>query len=781
MPDRIEHQQIWQSCSVNCGSHCALRYQIKDERIRWVETDNDTCDDIPQMRACLRGRAMRYWLESPDRLNYPMKRIGPRGSGEFVRIDWDEALDIVASRIREVTDTWGNEAVLLPYGTGLFPGSGSPFERLMNCYGGFLEVYGDYSCAQLQSAMTYLYGDDGYYSGSVLSEAAKADLVVLFGSNPPETRMGGASASYELTLARERGDFKLVSIDPRHTDVITREGDQWIPIRPGTDAAFVAGCAYVLITEDRIDEDFLNKYCVGYDASTMPPSAPLNANYKDYILGTGADGIQKTPQWAAQITGVPASKIESFARELGSARRAFIAQGWGPQRCEFGEQTARAICMLSLLTGNFGLSGTNAGMRERFLPFVVPQEPVGENAVNARIPAFMWLEAIRDAESMTALNAGVRGAEKLVSPVKMIINHGGNCLTNQHADINATHDVLVDESLCEFILVVDVMMTDSAKYADILLPDLARAEQSNIVSSGSADMQRSLIHGGSFAHQTYERRSAWSMAADLASRLGIRQAFDAAGTSQIEVDQARLSSASGIEALIGTSHLRKDAERQTGEGIDDAGWLLRNPYEGETIAYRLFREDPDACPLNTPSGKVEIYSERLAEYAAKSGLPISPIPEYIPAEEGYGSNLQRDYPFQLIGYHGKQSTHSSFANIGVLQELVPRRLLMNPIDATQRGFSGGQIVVVENGRGSILSKIRVTPRVMPGVLALPQGAWHDAEMTENRLDVGGCINTLTSALPSALAKGNAHNSCLVRVRKLTDSERAEVKGRVGQQ
>ena len=200
-------REVWQTCAVNCGSRCALRLRAREGEILWTETDCG--DEEPgnlQMRACLRGRALRYWLGSPDRLNEPLRRVGPRGSGQFEPISWDEALDEIAERIRDTVAQWGNEAVLLPYATAIWSGSGSPFERLMNCYGGHLGIYGDYSCMQLQTACMSLYGDDGYYTGSLLSEASHADLVVFFGANPALTRMGGASGAHRLAQAREEGD-----------------------------------------------------------------------------------------------------------------------------------------------------------------------------------------------------------------------------------------------------------------------------------------------------------------------------------------------------------------------------------------------------------------------------------------------------------------------------------------------------------------------------------------------------------------------------------------------
>ncbi len=756
-----QERVFWQACSVNCGSHCALRLHVREGELRWVESDTlPERKGAPQMRACLRGRSLRYWLNAPTRLNYPLRRKGPRGSGQFERICWDEALDVVSSQLRRIIDTYGNAALLCTYATGLYPINGSPFERLLNCLGGYLEIYGDYSCEQLKAGFTHLFGDDGYWTGSTLGEAKNAELVLLFGDNPSDTRMGGASAGWEFEQAREAGSFKLISIDPRHTETIAKGGEEWIPIRPGTDAALVAGIAFVLISEDLIDQHFLDTYCIGYDEATLPNSAPANASYKSYILGKGEDGIAKTPDWASRITGIPRSRIISLAYEIAEARPLFVAQGWGAQRHDNGEASARAIAMLPILTGNIGLPGTNSGARERFVPFVVPDDPIGTNPLPLKIPAFCWLDAVERGGDLTAQNSGVKGAEALPTPVKLIVNHAGNCLINQHSDINRTHDILIDESKCEFILDIDVHMTPTGCYADIVLPDIARAEQENLISSGNADIIRGVIYGEAWRRDHFERRSAWDVAAELARRMGVSEAFERDGASACEIIESRLARGRNIDAAIPSLQELKHSR------------IWRGPYQGEHIAYRSFREDPIKNPLPTPSGKIEIYSERLAElahflkYAPDQRIP--PIPCYVPEREGAHSPLRKDYPFQLIGYHCRQHTHSSFANLTELNAIAPHEMQINPLDAEQLGVLSGEGVIVESERGKLSITVRVTPRIMPGVVAIPQGAWHDADMDGDRLDRGACINTLTSSRPTALARGNAQNSILVRITPLKD-------------
>lgn len=322
-----EDKIVWGACSVNCGSRCALRLHVKDNEVWWVETDN-TGDDVygnHQVRACLRGRSIRRRINHPDRLNYPMKRVGRRGEGKFERISWQEALDTISASLKKTVETYGNEAVYIHYSSGIVGGNitrsspaASPVKRLMNCYGGSLNQYGSYSTAQISCAMPYTYGSN---DGNSTSDIENSKLVVMFGNNPAETRMSGGGITWFLEQARERSNARMIVIDPRYTDTAAGREDEWIPIRPGTDAALVAGIAWVLINENLVDQPFLDNYCIGYDEKTLPADAPPNGHYKAYILGQGEDGIAKTPQWASHITGIPADRIIKLAREIGSVKR----------------------------------------------------------------------------------------------------------------------------------------------------------------------------------------------------------------------------------------------------------------------------------------------------------------------------------------------------------------------------------------------------------------------------------------------------------------------------
>src|SRR5476649_2179100 len=477
---------VWSACTVNCGSRCPLRMHVVDGEIRYVETDNtgdDNYDALHQVRACLRGRSMRRRVYNPDRLKYPMKRVGKRGEGKFKQISWDEAFDTLAGSLKDIIHRYGNEAIYLNYGTGTlggtltrsWPPGKTLIARLMNCCGGYLNHYGDYSSAQIAAGLNYTYG--GWAEGNSPTDIVNSKLVVMFGNNPGETRMSGGGVTYLLEQARERSNTRMVVIDPRYTDTAAGREDQWLPIRPGTDAALVSAIAWVLITENLVDQAFLDTYCVGYDGKTLPAGAPANGHYKAYILDQGDDATAKTPAWAEKITSIPRDRIVKLAREIGSTKPAYICQGWGPQRQANGEQTARAIAMLPILTGNVGINGGNSGARESTYTITIERLPVLTNPVKTQIPVFMWTDAIYRGREMTALRDGIKGKDKLDVPIKFIWNYAGNTLVNQHSQINRTHEILRNEQDCEMIVVIENFMTSSAKYADILLNDPATTEQ----------------------------------------------------------------------------------------------------------------------------------------------------------------------------------------------------------------------------------------------------------------------------------------------------------------
>lgn len=760
-PERI----VWSACTVNCGSRCPLRMHVVDGEIRYVETDNtgnDNYEALHQVRACLRGRSMRRRVYNPDRLKYPMKRVGKRGEGKFVRISWEEAFDTLAGEMQRIIKTYGNESIYLNYGTGTlggtmtrsWPPGKTLIARLMNCCGGYLNHYGDYSTAQIAAGLNYTYG--GWAEGNSPSDIENSQLVVLFGNNPGETRMSGGGVTYYLEQAREKSNARMIIIDPRYTDTGAGREDEWIPIRPGTDAALVSALAWVMITENLVDQAFLDNYCVGYDEKTLPADAPANAHYKAYILGQGDDGVAKTPEWASRITGIPVDRIEKLAREIAGAKPAFIAQGWGPQRHSNGELVSRAIAMLPILTGNVGINGGNSGAREGAYAMPFERMPTLENPVQTSISMFMWTDAIERGAEMTALRDGVRGKAKLDVPIKMIWNYAGNCLINQHSQINRTHEILQDETKCELIVVIDNHMTSSAKYADLLLPDCTASEQMDFALDASCGNMDYVIFADQAIKPRFECKTIYEMTREIAKRMGVEQRFTEGRTQEGWLRHLYEQSRKAIPELPDFDTFRQ-------QGI----FKKRDP-DGHYVAYKAFRDNPQANPLTTPSGKIEIYSSQLAEIAGSWELAkedvIHPLPVYSPGFEHHDDPLREKYPLQLTGFHYKARAHSTYGNVDVLKAACRQEMWINPLDAKPRGIANGDTVRIFNDRGEVRIDVKVTPRILPGVVALGEGAWYDPD--SEKVDRAGCINVLTTQRPSPLAKGNPSHSNLVQVQKV---------------
>lgn len=754
----------WSSCNVNCGSRCPLRLHVRDGQIVRVEADN-TGDDIygnHQVRACVRGHSIRQRVYNPDRLKYPMKRVGKRGSGEFERISWEEAYDSIAKEMMRIKAEYGNEAFYINYATGAlggtvaksWPPGATPIARMMNLYGGYLNHYGTYSAAQISVSLPYTFGSG--FAANSMADMVNSKLVVLFGNNPMETRMSGGGIVHDLQRGKKTGNAKVIVIDPRYSDTVTTVADEWIANRPGTDAALVNGFAYVMIKENLVDQEFLNKYCVGYDEEHMPEGIPKNNSYKSYILGSGPDKTPKTPEWAAEITGVSAETITRVAREIALTKPVYIAQGWGPQRQANGEQNCRAIPMLAILTGNIGIHGGNTGAREGAYGMPSAKFPIPKNPVKATIPVFMWTDAIYRGPEMTALADGIRGKDKLDVPIKFMWNYAGNTIVNQHSDANRTAKLLEDDSLCEMIVVIENHMTASAKFADILLPDLTNFEQDDLVPGMRSANMAYYIFANKAIEPMFECRSIYEMCSEISRRIGLFDAFTEGRTQEEWLRHIYKPLRKKVPGLPSFDEFRK-------MGI----YKQKNP--GELgVAFKGFRKNPAANPLSTPSGKIEIFSKALHELGNTWELPegdvITGLPQYVPTWEGVEDKLIEKYPLQMIGHHYKQRTHSTYGNVSWLKKAAPQTVWLNSLDAKDRGIAHGDQVRVFNDRGTTVLPAKVTSRIMPGVISLPQGAWYSP--SPEGVDMGGCTNTLTSWRPSPLAKANPQHTNLVQVAKV---------------
>lgn len=763
-----QEQIAYSACMVNCGSRCPVKVHTKMGVITRISSENGINENVlgeQQIRPCLRGRSMRWRTYSPDRIKYPMKRVGKRGEGKFERISWEEATTLLASNLKRIIETYGNESVFAQYGTG---STGSNLAgrnactRFLNCVGGYLNYHGTYSDAQIMRIQSFVYGTSSNNYGTdfqtLFDQIKNSDLVVMFGQNIAETRMSGGGQIAEIYHALAQSNPKVIIIDPRQNDSAIAFNAEWVPIRPGTDAALVAAILHTLVTENRINDELVNQYAVGWDSSTLPESAPENSDYKSYLMGLGYDKVPKTAEWASPLTGISVQKIKDIAHAIADAKNAWISQGWGPQRTQTGEHVSRAIMALPVITGHFGRPGTNLGTWGGSVPFPLAGFST-PNPVKTSIPVFLWAEAIENPQNITKDKAFLLGADKLKHGIKFLWCYASNVIGNQHANLNQTAKILEDESKCEFILVWDTHFTASAKFADLVLPDVLSVETSDLINNSyQSGAYNYLIRTQQTIKPLFENRITYDVLADIAQKLGVKSQFTESKTYQEWIEYAYAKTKEMVPTLPPFAQ------------TDGMGVIARRYADSDKyIALKPFRDNPTQNPLNTPSGKVEIYSERLAklpeEWILPEGDVISPIPAYVPSIEGVQSTeLLKKYPFQLTGYHTKGHVHSSYANIPELKEVARDELWINPIDAKSRNIKYGDLVEVYNDRGRLYIPAKITDRIIPGVLAMPQGAW--AKLNQNGVDIGGCINRITSSRPTALAKGNPQHTNLVEIRSL---------------
>lgn len=755
-------QVIWTHCHVNCGGACVLQCHVKDGELLYVETETagDAAFGGVQARACQRGRSIKRWLESDRRLNYPLKRVEgtKRGDGEYRRISWDEALDTIASEFTRIRETYGNESIFIQECSGVEQNimMNNPFFRLFNLLGGVVTRYGSYSSAAINfGAQPFTYG--GSWGKRSLKTIQEGELVVFFGFAPNDMRMSGDGAGYDINVAREQRNARVIVIDPRRSELATNQDVEWIPIVPCTDAALVAGLAHVLITEDLVDLDFLHKYCVGFDEETLPKDARgKNLSYRDYVMGTGYDKVEKTPAWASAITKIPEERIVRLAHEIAEADPCYICQGLGPQRHTNGDNAARAIMLLPQLVGQVGKPGTNSGATSGNGGIGLGSLPTGENPVTVQFPNYLWPEAIRDGEKLTALNAGIKGADHLPVGIKMLVNYGNNMIANQNGDINTTTDIVRDESLCEFILAYDVQMTDSCRYADIILPDLTPQETYSLSAAGEACDVEGIRFGQPLYPPKYERREVYEVCGELAKRLGVYDEYSNGGMTREDWCRELYEELRATRPELPTYD----------EGVAMGAFTYDIAPSDEVDPFIL---DPEANPLETATGKIQIYSPELAEFAEtwelQTGDIITPVPVYFPGFDG-PDDVTDEFPLMICDYHTKSTTHSTYAVNEALNEMTPLQVWINPLDAQAYGISDLDNVRLVSAQGEIRTQAKVTNRVIPGTLMYPQGGWHEADMNGDRVDHGGCSNTLTSRHCNPVSKGTGQHSVVGRIEKV---------------
>ena len=797
-----EGQWVTAACWHNCGGRCLNKAYVVDGVVLKQKTDDTHSDspDYPQQRACARGRSQRQQVFGADRLKYPMKRKNwipgdggnreLRGRDEWVRISWDEALDLVAAELKRVKETHGNKSIL---------SQGS--HQLLNAYGGCMAYWGCTSDGAWPKPQQFMNGGRARGSNDRL-DLKNSKLIVLWGSNPAWSSAG--NPAYNFKQAKDAG-AKIIMVDPFYNDSAQMLADEWIPVNPATDTALLLGMAHYMITNNLHDQEFLDKYCVGFDAEHMPEGADPKENFKDYVLGT-YDGQPKTPEWASKHCGTDPDLIRSFAHQVAVIKPMTFSSSSAAARTYLGEQFCQAFLTVGWMTGNVGKPGSMVCSNNRHNtqsyggPSLVKTGSNGVKSIQNPLfkqPGFpgpdpfdtewhgvVWDEAW-DAVVAGEYTAGVRG--KQPCDIRMIWNVGqGNPLnqaTNLVRGIEAFRKV-------EFVVTSAHFLTTTAKYSDIVLPAITEWEKFGGFVTGNPEM---IIHYSQVTEPMYEAKDDIWMHVEIGKRLGIdpaeidpftekQKVFNqVAGSTVIKAD------GSGYEPLVTITE--QDIAELGVEGKPQQGRISYKEFKEKGIyqvqrtpgdhlghiEYKDFIDDPENNPLGTVSGKFQIHSQELADTIAAYGWDtLAPIAKYQYVTEGFeetyadfDKQLKGEYPLQLTTIHYPRRSHSSLGNVPWLREAFENRLFMHPSDASDRGIAKDDVVKVSSKHGTVIRPVYLTERMKPGTLTLGQGTWAEID-EETGICKAGATNVLNGGNPTGQGV-QAYNTCNVQVEKYQGS------------
>lgn len=582
-------------CGKDCGGGaCPLVAVVEDGEVTRMERNPAGGD----LKACPRGYELHLVHGSRDRLLSPLIADGPRGSGRYREAGWDEALDLTAARLGEVRTRLGPNAVLAlgsAGSVGSLHNSENLLARFLGAAGGATMLSSNYSNGAARFVLPYLFGDAAGESGWDARTVRDSRLVILWGANVLEARLGAELGS-EIAAAARSGT-PVVVVDPRRSRTAKALGARWIPIRPGTDAAMMLAVLYALFRDGRVDRARAARLSVGLD------------DLERYVSGA-ADGIERSPEWAERRCGVPASSIEDFAREYAAARPAMLVPGYSIQRVRDGEETFRLTVALQVATGNFGVPGGSTGSLNNRLPTPGAGSLPAIDRGSPSVPILRWPDAVLEGR-----------AGGYPSDVAAAYVAGFNAV-NQGADSNKS--IRAMESL-EFSVCHEMFMTPTARYCDVVLPVASPLEKEDLCAPWLGNY---LLYKRAAVPPRGLCRSDYDIFADLAERMGFGPSFtEGCGASE------------WIDRFIAESEVEDEAAFRDG-GVYFGGDRAR-------VGLSAFAAAPERHPLPTPSGKVELRSDA---YERDTGRPAIPAWVDVPADP--------DLPFLLVSPKTIRRTHS---------------------------------------------------------------------------------------------------------------------------
>ncbi len=781
-PTDDQLESIVTSCAHNCGSrHVLVAHKWQGVIVRLSSDDGryqkngffgkDTSEE-PQLRACMRGRAYRQRIYSAERLLYPMMRVGKRGEGKFKRVSWDEALNFVVKKMKSIKKQYGSQAILDQAYAGSSYGVLHKSDQIDGLQARLLGMFAcrtsSWSIPSFQGTTTSSNWTFGTINdGNEDDTFQHSKLMILWGWNPAYTFHGGNTVYY-MRMAKQNG-CKFVVIDPQYTDSAAVFDAWWIPIKPNTDAAMMAGMAHYIFTSKLHDQEFIDNFCLGMDAGTMPEWAADSANgqqnFKDYILGT-YDDEAKTPEWAAKICGVSADDIIKLAKMYATTKPAALKACWGPGRCDYGEQYNRMAAALQAMTGNIGiLGGCAEGVGKAWSAQGTAYPYDGySNIWFGSIKSDRWAYLVNNYPDVKREDIGLWPRqddwEGVIPNVKAIFWQGSdwfNQLTNINEEIKAINKL-------ELVVCLDQTITPSGLFADILLPVCTHFERHDVALPWYKGHY--YIHRPKVIEPLGESKTDFQIFTELAYRIGgerFGKAYNPKADRSYwenpdEVDESYLADWWQDRVMA------NQQVEMTWPEFKDFG-IYKFKLERPHVAFQDQIEK--GKPFKTASGKIEILNTELANISdwtkTKYGSHIPSIPKWIEPFESLNHPTKTvKYPFHLITPHPRQRTHSIFHNIGILKETYDQEVTINPKDAKKLDIQPGDHIEVWNDRGRIVVLAHLSERVMPGVLIVFEGTWLD--LNADNVDLGGNPNMLTADTPSP-AGSFAYNTILVNLKK----------------
>lgn len=716
-------------------------------------------------------------IYSPTRIKYPMVRRawlekGPgaapetRGTGDFVRVSWDQALDLVAKELQRIEKNYGPAATFAgSYGwksPGRLHNCQNLLRRMMNLKGSFVNASGDYSTAAAQIILPHVVGSLEVYEQQTVWPVVvdNTQLMVFWGCDPVVTNQIGwvvpDHGGYEGMKALKAKGTKVICIDPVKTETCDFFGAQWIAPRPQTDVAMMLGIAHTLVAEKLHDEKFLADYATGFD------------KFLPYLMGD-TDKTPKSAEWASAICEIPADQIKELAR-LFAKNRTMIAAGWSLQRQHLGEQRHWMLVTLASMLGQIGLPGGGFGFSYHYANGGAPSAdaPVltGITDGGKAKEGAAWLTESGAASIPVArvvdmlLNPGkefdFNGTKAKYPDVKMAYWVGGNPFVH-HQDRNR---MIAAWKKLETFVVQDFQWTPTARFADIVLPATTSYERNDIESVGDY-AGSAIIAMKKIVDPVYESRTDFDIFAGIAERLGKGKEFT---EGKSEMDWIR----SFYEAALTQAKAKKMTMPDFDTFWKGSGVVEFPVTEGKSfVRYAKYREDPLLNPLGTASGKFEIYSKNIEKMGYDD---CGPHPKWMePVERLGGPNTT--FKLHIATSHPKSRLHSQLCGTKLRETYAVNGhepCLINSKDAAARGIKDGDIVRVYNDRGQILAGAKVTDNIRPGVIRVNEGGWYDPQEAgkPGTLCKYGDVNVLTVDIgTSKLGQGNCGHTAVGEVEK----------------